>query len=113
MFGSQNVVERPYGTVSMPGVAGKAAWGLDMSWRRFGPGRTLGGEGSSTERQRPRGCVLTAIIMGGFVVVCGILGFLFVLYGAPDGWLSGVDTGRLASGTPRFGDNTATSGADK
>ena len=36
------MVERPYGTVSMPGVAAEAAWGLDMSWRRFGPGAYVG-----------------------------------------------------------------------
>ena len=78
----------------------------------MGQGRTLGGEGSNAERQRPRGCVLAAIILAGFVVVCGFLGLLFVLHGAPNGWLSGLDTGRLASGRSRFGDNTATPEAD-
>jgi Derlin-2/3 len=102
MFGTQDVVERPYGTVFMPGVAGEAVWGLDLSWRRFGPGRTLGGEGSSTERQRPRGCVLAAMVMAGLTVVCCLLGFLFVLHGPPDGWLLGVDVGGLASRMSRF-----------
>lgn len=112
MFGTQNVVERPYGTAAMPGVTGKAAWGLDMSWQRFGPGRTLGGEGSSAERQRPRGCILTMIMMSGFLVVCGFFGFMF-LQGVPDGWFSGVDVGRSSSGISRFGDKTAASGAAK
>lgn len=112
MFGTQTVVERPYGTVSMPGVTGKAAWGLDMSWQRFGPGRTLGGEGSSAERQRPKGFILAVIVMSGFLVVCGFLGFFF-LYGAPDGWFSAVDVGRLSSGISRSGDKTVTSRAAK
>lgn len=69
MFGTQAVVDRPYGTV-ITGVLGESAWGLDMSWKRFGPGRTLGGEAGSVERQRPQGLVLAAIVMGGFVAVC-------------------------------------------
>ncbi|CZR60115.1 related to F-LANa protein [Phialocephala subalpina] len=105
MFGTQSVVERPYGTVST-GVAGQAAWGLDLSWQKFGPGRTLGGENSSAERQRPRGFVLAAMVMGTFLLVCGFSGFLF-LYGAPDGWFSGVDVDRLSSGISRSGDKTA------
>lgn len=39
MIGTQSVVERPYGTVFVPGPA-QSAWGLDMSWKRFGPGHT-------------------------------------------------------------------------
>ncbi|TVY91781.1 Derlin, partial [Lachnellula willkommii] len=39
VFGTQTQVERPYGSAYMPGVAGEAAWGLDLSWKRFGPGR--------------------------------------------------------------------------
>jgi Derlin-2/3 len=104
MFGTQGVVERPYGTVFMPrvaGEAGEAAWGLDLSWKRFGPGRTLGGEAASAEKQRPRGCVLAAMVMVGFVVVCCLLGLLFVLHGAPHGWFSSVDVGGSASGIPR------------
>ena len=108
MFGTQSVVERPYGTVST-GVVGEAAWGLDMSWRKFGPGRTLGGEGSVTERQRPTGMVLAVMVMGGFLVVCGLLWYFFVLHGAPDGWLSGVDVGRLASGASLIEGQTSTS----
>jgi Derlin-2/3 len=53
MLGTQGVVDRPYGSNSVPG-GGEAAWGVDLSWTRFGPGRTLGGEGSSTERARVR-----------------------------------------------------------
>jgi Derlin-2/3 len=90
------VVERPYGTVSMPG--GEAAWGLDLSWRRFGPGRTLGGAGVRTESQRPGGFLLAAMVTGGFLVVCGLLAYLFLLNGIPDGWFSGVDVGRLQVG---------------
>lgn len=106
MFGTQNVVERPYGTVNT-GVAGKAAWGLDMSWQRFGPGRTLGQEGAGAERQRPTGLVLAVMVMGGFLVICGLCGLY--LYGTPHGWLTGVDGGWLASGSSTSGDKTATS----
>ena len=103
MFGTQVVVERPYGTVHMPGVAGEAAWGLDLSWKRFGPGRTLGGEGStsSAERQRPKGLVLAAMVMAGFIVVFCFLGYLFVLHRGPPGWFSGVDVGGSGSGKSR------------
>jgi Derlin-2/3 len=80
-------VDRPYGTALNAG-AGEAAGGLDLSWRRFGPGRTLGGEGASVERQRPKGWVLAVMVMGGFVAVCCFLGYLYVLHWAPDGWFS-------------------------
>jgi Derlin-2/3 len=106
MVGTQDVVERPYGTASMPGVAKEAAWGLDMSWKRFGPGRTLGGEGASVERQRPTPGVLAAMIMGVFVVVCLLLGYFFVLHGGPDGWFPGWESGALE-------DTTTISGASK
>ncbi|KAG0650832.1 cDerlin-2 [Hyphodiscus hymeniophilus] len=107
VFGTQSMVERPYGTVST-GVTGKAAWGLDMSWKRFGPGRTLGEEDSSADGQRPKGLVLAAMVMGGFLVVCGLLGYFFVMYGVADDWSSGVDVGSLA----RVGDKTATPETD-
>lgn len=107
MFGTQSAVERPYGTVFMPpnggGATGKAAWGLDLSWRRFGEGRRLGGEGeSSLGSQRPRGLVLAAIGTAAFVAICGLLGFLFFWYGAPDGWLSTNGIGKSSSTTPPF-----------
>ena len=39
--GTQAVVDRPYGTVFMSsGTTAEPAWGLDLSWRKFGPGRT-------------------------------------------------------------------------
>ncbi|TVY71328.1 Derlin-1.2 [Lachnellula suecica] len=100
MFGTQHVVERPYGTVWMPRVAGETAWGLDMSWKRFGPGRTLGGEGASVERQRPKGLILAAMVMGGFLVLCCIVGLLFLRYGDPSGWFSNVP---LSSGSEEVG----------
>ncbi|KAL5321529.1 hypothetical protein ACEPPN_009488 [Leptodophora sp. 'Broadleaf-Isolate-01'] len=103
VFGTQDVVSRPYGTV-VTGATGKAAWGLDLSWKRFGPGRTLGGEGAGAEAERPKGLVLAAIVMGVFLVVCGISGYLFV-YGTP-GWASGVDSGQLPGGTSHVGDGT-------
>jgi len=81
--------------------AGEAGWGLDLSWQRFGPGRTLGGEGSSVERQRPRGAVLAVLVMGGFVLLCCFLGLLFVVHGQPDGWFSGVGLGGLTRGMSR------------
>jgi Derlin-2/3 len=87
VFGTHGTVDRPYGTALNAG-AGEAAWGLDLSWRRFGPGRTLGGEGASVERQRPKGWVLAVMVMGGFVAVCCFLGYLYVLHWAPDGWFS-------------------------
>jgi len=70
MFGTQGVTQRTYGTGFAPpngaGAAGKAAWGLDLSWRRFGEGRRLGGEGESSEvRQRPKGLALAAMVMVG------------------------------------------------
>jgi Derlin-2/3 len=104
MFGTQGVTERPYGTVFAPanaaGATGQAAWGLDLSWRRFGEGRRLGGEGeSSVVRQRPKGLILAAIVMVGFVVICGLLGFLFLLHGAPDGWFMAGGAGRSVSAT--------------
>jgi Derlin-2/3 len=104
MFGTQGVTQRPYGTVFAPstgsGTAGEAAWGLDLSWRRFGEGRRLGGEGeSSGVRQQPRGLVLAAMVMAGFVVICGLLGFLFYLHRAPDGgWSTAIDVAGLLSG---------------
>ncbi|KAH7351205.1 ER-associated proteolytic system protein-like protein Der1 [Rhexocercosporidium sp. MPI-PUGE-AT-0058] len=101
VFGTQEVVSRPYGTV-VTGATGKAAWGLDLSWKRFGPGRTLGGEGA--EAERPKGLVLAAIVMGVFLVVCGVSGYLFV-YGAP-GWVSGANGGQLPGGTTHGGDGT-------
>jgi Derlin-2/3 len=105
MFGTQGVTQRTYGTGFAPpngaGAAGKAAWGLDLSWRRFGEGRRLGGEGeSSGVRQRPRGLVLAAMVMVGVVLICGLLGFLFYLHQAPDGgWFAAMDTARFLSGT--------------
>lgn len=109
LFGTQAVIERAYGTVSMPtngrGAAGEAAWGLDLSWQRFGEGHRLGGEGeSSLASQRPRGLVLAAIVMATFAVICGLLGFLFFLHGAPDGWLSAIGVGRSSSTTLLFED---------
>ncbi|TVY49022.1 Derlin [Lachnellula occidentalis] len=97
LFGTQTQVERPYGTAHMPG-AGEPAWGLDLSWKRFGPGRTLGGEGSAAgaERQRPTGLALAAMVMGGFLVVCGFLALLFVQHGDPRSWFSGVRAGEVA-----------------
>lgn len=86
MFGNQSVVERPYGSVTNTAANNKAAWGLDLSWKRFGPGRTLGGEGVSVERQRPGGMALAAMIMGGFFVICLILGYFFMLHGGLNGW---------------------------
>lgn len=112
VFGTQTMVERPYGTVSMPGVTGEAAWGLDLSWKRFGPGRTLGGEGSRAEMQRPKGFVLAALVIGTFFVLCAIFGFLF-MYNAPDSWLSSVGVHRLSSGMIGVGDKTATSTTGK
>jgi Derlin-2/3 len=110
IFGTQDVVHRPYGT-AVPGVAGQAAWGLDLSWKRFGPGRTLGGAGSGTTRQRPKGWVLASMVMVGFLAFCCFLGFLFVMYGAPQGWLSGIEgsansvsqaeVGGAAAGAPK------------
>lgn len=91
MFGTQGVTQRPYGTVFAPpngaGAAGEAAWGLDLSWKRFGEGRRLGGEGESSSgvRQRPRGLALAAMVMVGVVLICGLLGFLFYRHRAPDG----------------------------
>jgi len=104
IFGTQDVVQRPYGT-AMPGVTGQAAWGLDLSWKRFGPGRTLGGEDSSTTRQRPKGWVLASMVMVGFLAFCCFLGFLFVMYGAPQGWLSSI--GGPASGVSQVESMTA------
>ncbi len=106
IFGTQTTVDRPYGTLSLPGT-GEPAWGLDLGWQRFGPGRTLGGEGSSAGRQRPRGCVLAVMVMGGFVVILGLVGFFLVPYGDLGVWFPSVDVGRLASG--RFGDKSVTS----
>jgi len=92
IFGTQDVVDRPYGTV-LTGAQGEQAWGLDLSWKRFGPGRTLGGEGSGAEtrRQRPTGLTLAVMVTVGFIVVCACLGFWFVLNGAPSpqDWFSG------------------------
>ncbi|KAL2071213.1 hypothetical protein VTL71DRAFT_12448 [Oculimacula yallundae] len=87
--GTQDVVHRPYGTVTM-GVQGKKAWGIDLSWKRFGPGRTLGGEGESevNDGRRLKGLMLAAVVMGCFLVVCAVSGYLFV-YGLP-GWAAGV-----------------------
>ncbi len=92
------MVERPYGTVST-GVARKAAWGLDLSWQRFGPGRTLGGGGSGAERQRPTGFVLATMVMGGFFVLCGLCGFLYLNEG-PHDWFAGVGRGWFARDSP-------------
>ncbi|KAG4441970.1 hypothetical protein IFR05_002538 [Cadophora sp. M221] len=103
VFGTQDVVSRPYGTV-VTGATGKAAWGLDLSWKRFGPGRTLGGEDTSAEAERPKGLVLAAIVMGVFLLVCGVSGYLFV-YGVP-GWGSGVDGGQLPGNPSHGGDGT-------
>jgi Derlin-2/3 len=105
MFGTQGVTQRPYGTVFAPpngaGAAGEAAWGLDLSWRRFGEGRRLGGDGEGGGvKQRPRGWVLTAMVMVGLVIICGLLGFLLYLHQAPDGgWSAAIDVARLLSGT--------------
>ena len=55
----------------------------------------MGGEGSSVESQRPRGFLLAVMVMGGFIVVCIILGYFFVLHGPYNIWLSGADTGKL------------------
>ncbi|TVY39569.1 Derlin [Lachnellula subtilissima] len=98
VFGTQTMVERPYGTANMPGVAKEAAWGLDLSWKRFGPGRTLGGDGSASgvERQRPTALALAAMVMVGFLVVCGFLAVLFVQHGDPRAWFSGVNTGGVS-----------------
>ncbi|TVY20003.1 Derlin-1.2 [Lachnellula arida] len=97
-FGTQTQVERPYGSAYMPGVAGEAAWGLDLSWKRFGPGRTLGGDGSASgaERQRPKGLALAAIVMAGFLVVCGFLALLFVQHRDPRAWFSGAHAGGVS-----------------
>ncbi|KAK0103967.1 hypothetical protein ONS96_005072 [Cadophora gregata f. sp. sojae] len=100
VFGTQDVVNRPYGT-AVTGATGKAAWGLDLSWKRFGPGRTLGGEGASAEAERPKGLVLAAIVMGIFLLLCGVSGYLFV-YGSP-GWGPSVDGGPVPGGASRVG----------
>ena len=105
------MVPRPHGTVYLPGS--KAAWGLDLSWQRFGPGRRLGGEGPSAERRRPRGCVLAAMVMGGFIVVCGFLVFFVLQHGGPDHWFASVDLRKLAHGMSRPGDETAISKTDE
>ncbi|KUJ18898.1 uncharacterized protein LY89DRAFT_706486 [Mollisia scopiformis] len=107
MFGTQNVVERPYGTASTP-AAGETAWGLDLSWKRFGPGRTLGGEGSSEVRQRPRGCILAVLVTGAFLVICGLLGWFF-FHGAQSGPLSIFGVDKLLSGKPPLGGADPTS----
>ncbi|KAH7399883.1 ER-associated proteolytic system protein-like protein Der1 [Cadophora sp. MPI-SDFR-AT-0126] len=101
VFGTQNVVNRPYGTV-VTGATGKAAWGLDLSWKRFGPGRTLGGEGAGAEAERPKGLVLAVIVMGVFLLVCGVSGYLFV-FGSP-GWAPVVDPGQVPGSTSHVGD---------
>jgi len=106
IFGARLVTERPYGTAFQPAqrVPGEPAWGLE--WGRFGKGHRLGGEGESTVRQRPRGCVLAGLVMMGFVVIGCTLGFFFVLRGDTEGWLAtlrpGVDVGKLSSGTAPF-----------
>lgn len=70
----------------------EAAWGLDLSWKRFGPGRTLGGEGVAPERVGVSAWSLAALVVGGLVVVCVVLGFLFVQRGSEfsSAWLSGI-----------------------
>lgn len=94
MFGTQNVVARPYGTAITAGSA-EPAWGLDLSWKRFGPGHTLGGEGSTGTRQRPTGAVLASMVMGGFLFVCALLGYIYLSHNNPDGafsgWFSSID----------------------
>ncbi|RDW59539.1 hypothetical protein BP6252_12626 [Coleophoma cylindrospora] len=99
IFGTQAMMQRPYGTVFMPtggaSTTGSAAWGLDLSWRRFGEGRRLGGEGeSSLPSQRPRGLVLAAMVMAAFMVICAFLGLWFFWDGVPDGWRSAIGAGR-------------------
>lgn len=102
MFGTQSVIERPYGSVFMPtsrtGATGEAAWGLDLSWKRFGEGRRLGGEGeSSLPSQRPKGWVLAVIGLAAYIIICGLLGFFFFLNGVPDGWASVISNGKSSS----------------
>jgi Derlin-2/3 len=106
IFGTQAVVERPYGTVFAP-----ASWGVDMSWKKFGPGRALDGrtvevEGdSATEAShRPTGLALAALVVGSFLVFSTLIG-MFLVYGVPDGWFSGVDVGKMLD-SPRSGDVT-------
>jgi Derlin-2/3 len=99
MFGTQSVVERPYGTVVSGGVAAQTPWGLDLSWKKFGPGRTLGGEGASVERQRPRGFALAVMVMGGFLVLCLVVGLLFMQHGGFYSWFSGADGEKLVDET--------------
>ncbi|PVH89198.1 hypothetical protein DL98DRAFT_508309 [Cadophora sp. DSE1049] len=101
VFGTQDVVNRPYGT-AVTGATGKAAWGLDLSWKRFGPGRTLGGEGAGAEAERPKGLVLAVIVMGCFLLVCSVSGYLFV-YGTP-GWAPVVDGNPVPGSTSHVGD---------
>lgn len=105
VFGTQDVVNRPYGT-AVTGATGKAAWGLDLSWKRFGPGRTLGGEGAGAEPERPKGLVLAAIVMAIFLLVCGVSGYLFV-YGSP-GWAPVVDGGEVPGSTSPVGNGKVT-----
>jgi Derlin-2/3 len=112
IVGKQSVVERPYGTVFVPSTTGETAqtvWRLDLPWQRFGPGRRLGGEGASAEPQRPTGCVLAAMVIGGFLVVCAVLSLLFVRHGSPNGWVSGLDSGWLASSLSHSGNDAASS----
>ncbi|TVY59269.1 hypothetical protein LCER1_G000478 [Lachnellula cervina] len=80
------------------GWLGSAAWGLDLAWKRFGPGRTLGGDGSASgaERQRPTGLALAAMVMVGFLVVCAFLALLFVQHGDPRAWFSGMHAGGVS-----------------
>ncbi|CZT41653.1 related to F-LANa protein [Rhynchosporium secalis] len=101
--GTQDVVVRPYGTASSMGVPTKKAWGIDLSWKRFGPGRTLGGEGEGEgeDETRLKGLMLAAIVMGCFLVVCAVLGYKFV-YGLP-WWVSGVEGGQI-TGTTHTGE---------
>lgn len=100
MLGVQRVVERPYGSIIVPG-GGEAAWGLDLSWKRFGPGHTLGGEGVRVDRQRPKGLALAAMVMGAFVLLCLVLGYLFL---QPDTWpVLGLPWLGAATDTPKSG----------
>jgi Derlin-2/3 len=100
MLGTQRVVERPYGSIVVPG-GGESAWGLDLSWKRFGPGHTLGGEGSRTGRQRPKGLALAAMVMGAFIFLCLLLGYLFL---QPDTWpVLGLPWFGAATDTPKSG----------
>jgi len=106
MFGTQTVIERPYGSVFTPssrtGTTSEAAWGLDLSWKRFGEGRRLGGEGeSSLPSQRPKGWVLALMGTAAFIIICALLGFFFFLNGVPDDWASVIGVGKsVSTGSP-------------